>query len=401
MIFFLPEWLLLLGALLLSFSSSPSTTEIDRMTPLERAVYAGTVVGDDVRRDGVRLPARFYTPEPQPLPEPYSLRWRMGAGVPEMTILGFDWPAARPGWYLNWTLGIIGLQGIPQTVDEMRLEAVGQEVAAGMEYVPVLRSPGGEFFFSEEIITQVAANHPGRTWIIGNEPDNRSQDWATPEQYAAAYHRGYQAIKAGDPTALVGGGSLSQVTPLRLQYLDAVWDSYLTQFGVPMPMDVWTMHAFILREEAGVWGVGVPPGLDPAIRQGQLWTVADHDDVGIVEEQVRLMRQWMANHGQQDKPLWVSEYGILLSERFGFTPDVISGFMGRSFELFDRLRDEQTGYPADDYRLVQRWLWFSTNFPEFSSGDLFDAQGQPTLLMETMADYLDAESESSASRAGE
>ncbi len=358
------------------------------MTPLERAIYAGTVVGDDIERAGVRTPVAFYTPTPRALPEPYSLRWRMGVGVSEMTALGFDWPAERPGWYHNWTFGIIGTDGIPSRIEDVRLAPAGDEIALGMEYMPLLRTPGGRLFFTEEMIGQVATAYPGYTWIVGNEPDVEAQDWATPEEYARAYHFAYHAIKQADPTARIAAGSLSQITPLRLRYLDAVWAAYQTAFGAPMPVDVWTMHAFVLREEAGAWGVGIPPGLDPAITSGLLWDIEDHADLGAVEQQVRRMRQWMAEHGQRDKPLWVTEYGILLPERLGFTPEVTADFMVSSFDLFDTLRDESLGYPADDQRLVQRWMWFSTNFPEFPAGDLFDDRGQPTLLMETMAGYL-------------
>jgi hypothetical protein len=334
------------------------------------------------------MPKRLYAPDPLAPPEPYSLRWRMGAGVAEMTPLAFDWPPDRPGWFLNWTLGIIGPEGIPQRIEEVRLRPRPAEAVLGMEYVPVVRVKFGRFRFSEETIIQVAAANPGRTLIIGNEPDVEAQDWATPEQYAAAYHAAYSAITTADPTAKIAAASLSQITPLRLRYLDAVWRAYQAQFGEEMPVDLWTMHAFVLREEAGNWGVGVPPGLDPSINSGLLWEVEDHADLANVEQQVRRMRAWMAAHGQTDKPLWVTEYGLLLPAELGFTPEVAADFMRGSFDLFRTLRDEETGYAADDHRLVQRWIWFSTNFPEHPAGNLFDDTGQPTLLMQTMADYL-------------
>lgn len=37
-------------------------------------------------------------------------------------------------------------------------------------------------------------------------------------------------------------GNISQITPLRLRYLDAVRTAYRLQFGVEMPVDVWDMH---------------------------------------------------------------------------------------------------------------------------------------------------------------
>ncbi|MEZ4715568.1 MAG: hypothetical protein R2851_05680 [Caldilineaceae bacterium] len=44
--------------------------------------------------------------------------------------------------------------------------------------------------------------------------------------------------------------------------------------------------------------------------------------------------------------------------------------------------------PADDNRLVQRWSWFGAYYEPFSGGDLFDAAGLPTPLMETLRDVL-------------
>mgnify|MGYP001166067673 CR=1 FL=1 len=69
---------------------------------------------------------------------------------------------------------------------------------------------------------------------MGNEPDIRTQDRATPAEYARAYHLAYTAIKAGNATATVVAGNISQVTPLRLRYLDAVRTAYRLQFGAVM-----------------------------------------------------------------------------------------------------------------------------------------------------------------------
>jgi hypothetical protein len=359
----------------------------EQMTPFAQSIYAGTVFGEDVVRRELRTPERLFSPAPQPLPEPYTPRWRLGVGVPEMTPLGFDWPVARPGWFHNWTFGIID-EGLPAGPEEVRLTLAGDEAALGMEYLPLLRTLNGQLYFSAEEIGLVARAYPGRTWLVGNEPDVEAQDWATPAEYATAYHAAYHAIKRADPTAQVAAGGLSQVTPLRLRYLDAVWAAYEARYGEPMPVDVWTMHAFILREEVGEWGVGVPPGLDPSITTGLLWGVEDHADLDEVARQIWRMRQWMADHDQQNKPLWVTEYGILLPTEMGFTPSVVSEFMLGSFELFEGLRDPLLGYAADQDRLVQRWMWFSTNFPELPAGNLFDDTGQPTPVMDAMTDYL-------------
>ena len=111
-------------------------------------------------------------------------------------------------------------------------------------------------------LRDLAARNRGLTWLIGNEPDVKWQDNTAPEVYAIAYHRAYEAIKAGDPTAQVAIGGISEVTPLRLEYLDRVWDFYRSLYGEDMPVDVWNMHAFMLPEQRGGWGVNMPPGFD-------------------------------------------------------------------------------------------------------------------------------------------
>jgi hypothetical protein len=71
----------------------------------------------------------------------------------------------------------------------------------------------------------------------------------------------------------------------------------------------------------------------------------------------------MYNHGQQNKPLIVSEYGVLMPDWVSpgdFTPEAVrDSFMYPSFNFFQNATDTVTGYPADSYRLVQRWNWYS------------------------------------------
>ena len=149
------------------------------------------------------------------------------------------------------------------------------------------------------------------------------------------------------------------------------------------------MHAFVLREELDNWGVGLPQGMPEGVTEGMLWEVDDHDDLALVEWQIKRMRRWMAAHGQGDKPLWVTEYGILMPEELGFPPDRVERFMLGSFDLFDSYRDPKLGLIEDEGRMVQRWLWFSTRAVDYPTGNLFDTDGNPTLLMDAMSAYLD------------
>jgi hypothetical protein len=87
----------------------------------------------------------------------------------------------------------------------------------------------------------------------------------------------------------------------------------------------------------------------------------------------------MKDRGYQDRPLVISEYGILLSQYHGFPHSVVRNYMLGSFDFMLNTKDSATGYPADDYRLVQQFAWFSLNYYEFDlttyqglNGNLFD-----------------------------
>ena len=334
--------------------------------------------------------ANLYPVKPVPLPEPYTPRWRAGIGVSFFSPLSFDWPQSRPGWFLTWSINIgeneVGAYESAQTVHMDPPPGV----ELGMEFVPLVGMLRGNLHYSEQLLTELAALNPGRTWLIGNEPDVLWQSNSSPQEYAQAFHRAAVAIRGGDPSAQLAMGGLSQITPLRLAYLDQMWDAYLEEFGAPPQVDVWTMHAFVLREEAGSWGVGIPPGLGD-IASGTLWEVDDHDDLRLIEGQIRSMRSWMAEHGQRQKPLWITEYGILMPAEFGFTTAVVRNFMLDSFDLFSTLRDPNLGYAADDDLLVQRWVWFSTYYEPYPTGNAFFADGKPTPLMEAYGAWLDAQ----------
>ena len=234
------------------------------------------------------------------------------------------------------------------------------------------------------------ANNPGATWIVGNEVDRIGQGDIFPNIYAIAYHDIYEFIKQRDPSAKVAVSGLVQVTPNRLQYLDLMWEAYLETFGVPMPVDVWTMHLYILPEVTpeGVpngiasTAVGTDPGLGKRESGGSaapcpddaVYCFAEHDSMTIFAEQVTAMRSWMASHDYQSTPLLITEYSILfpyilnpgscfLMDEYGqcFTPDRISNWVVNTFDYLDNATDPDIGNPYDNDRLVQQWLWYSLN----------------------------------------
>jgi hypothetical protein len=267
-------------------------------------------------------------------------------------ITDYDWGDGLPGWYLAWRV-----EQEPPLPGDIRF--VQMVKVFGDTYKPRLSR-----------ILAAVHNNPGSLWLIGNEPDVVWQGNATPEQYAATYGVLYAAIKEADPTAQVAIGGVSQPTPLRIEYLERILAAYEAQYGTPMPVDVWNVHAFILREERDSWGVGIPPGMD--VDQGTLYEIEDHDDMAIFQEQIVGFRRWMAEKGFRDKPLLVSEYGILMPDSYGFPPDAVSQFLVDTFDFFLTARDGQTGYPEDDNRLVQAFCWYSIADTRYPTPNLFD-----------------------------
>jgi hypothetical protein len=308
---------------------------------------------------------------PTPL-EPGNLSSRLGVGVPlNVTDFVFDAEMAQQlgmGWYLDWHIN-------PAPID-----------GDGLEYAQLYAMRPGNLPLRREQIAQVLAANPGALWLAGNEPDVIWQDNKTPEEYAQLYHQFYTFVKTLDPSAQVAIAGVSQVTPLRLQYLEAVIAAYERLYGQRLPVDVWNVHAFILREERDSWGVSIPPGFD--VDQGMLWEIEDHDDLDLFRQQIVDFRRWMDKQGERNKPLIISEFGILMPSEYGFPPERVAEFMTETFDYLLTAADPDIGYPLDDNRLVQRLTWYSLSDTVYPTSNLVDPKtGERTVLGQTFADY--------------
>ncbi len=290
------------------------------------------------------------------------------------------------GWHVNFqvwgTAGPETLEFVP--IIRLKQQKIGCTRLPGYDFSPAL---------TDDELGAAIRSRPGALWIVGNEPDrgpnpedtactdHRSQDDTAPEVYARAYAEAYAFIKRTDPTAQVASAGLVQVTPGRLQYWEIVWLTYRSLYGTDMPVDAWSMHLYVLPE-ASLDGrpnsiANVAIGTDPALAMRESWGIAEkcpdpnvycyaeHDNMAEFARQIVMMRQWMKDHGQQNKPLLLTEYSILyphsLQDEYGntFTPERVAKFADDSLRYLDTAADPTIGYPKDGNRLVQRWLWFS------------------------------------------
>jgi hypothetical protein len=287
-----------------------------------------------------------------------------------------------------------------------------------VEYVHVIRTKG---LPDLSHVSDLVDDYPGAIWAIGNESDTCyfynetfQQDCTTPETYANRYLAIANRIRSDDPTATLLFGNIVQPTELRLRYLERAWERLVSEAGSESAasdlIDVWSVHSFILNEWVGEWGTGVPEGFDceyantgsdlygkcwdegpspPAsCTEDTCWDMVHYTsqpfpethDNSIFNARIEAMRQWMLDHGERDKPLWITEYGSL------FPPDDPEGedlvnttdadtadFMTGTFDFLRTATDASTGYAADGDRLVQRWFWYSLNeYRDVYGGTLYD-----------------------------
>jgi hypothetical protein len=355
---------------------------------------------------GVWLSGAWYIlAQPLPSPDP-----AVGLGPERLSGVANNYPNCRYGlsgpvesysvtplnlgWHMNWATALHPFR------------------PNGAEYVQTVRLTyhSGAVIFDPptSTLSAIIDQNPGALWLIGNEPDSPFQDNLRPEDYARGYHQVYALIKTRDPSARAGAGNIVQPTPLRMQYLDRVLQAYQQAYQQPFPVDVWSVHSYILREisyddpEAcitidpntgqcrpgplSVWGAYIPPGITAT--RGMLYELSDMFNGPIFQQRLINFRQWLRDRGYQQTPLYITEYGTL----FPYPPYSVSSgevftyydelnqpmteartalFMTTTFNALQNLSSSATGYAADNNRLVQRWLWYSVDGTGMG-GPLFD-----------------------------
>lgn len=314
---------------------------------------------------------------------PLALKNYCGPWCPDYRRFGFNWvgtpiaqydiPRLRAGRYMRYP----GFLADPPPLD--------------LEFLQLIRLNEDRNPPSETEIVEYATTHPGTLWLIGNEPDCIWQDNVTPRQYAEMYHELHGIIKGADPSARVAVGGIVQATPLRLQYLDLILEEYQGLYEEMIPADAWHVHNFIL-EETPSGGAGYPPGVIDPEDDARALDPQDHDNMTIFADQIFAFRQWMKDRGEGNKPLIVSEYGILFPATYGFDEARVEAFMIATFDYFLSATGASVGYPSDGSRLVQAWYWFSLDWKNVWGYEtythLFDPDtGQITPLGIAYGDY--------------
>ncbi len=300
---------------------------------------------------------------------------------------GIDLQSLGIGAFLNWN--VVGSVNLPEGVEYINVLRLGERCFDNNKNViecKTLSDPRTPYQKTLDMIETLVPAHPGMYWIVGNEPDTEyeNQDDLYPEEYASRFFQVATRIRSLDPTAKIGFGSIVQPTVVRMQYLDKAWQTLVNlagdQASASRLIDFWAIHAFILNEFPNEWGTGLPPGFEASINDGiRITDLSLTHSISVFTSRLRDFRGWMNEHGERDKPLWITEYGSLLPpvdppggpDLENVSDEETRDFMLQSFDFMLSATDFATGLPTDNYHLVQRWFWYSLNDYRWNFGGSF------------------------------
>jgi hypothetical protein len=115
----------------------------------------------------------------------------------------------------------------------------------------------------------------------------------------------------------------------------------------------------------------------------------DQARADLFQQLILEFRHWMKEKGLQNKPLIITEMGVLAPRTDSggsFPHERINQFMYETFEYMMTETDPEIGYPPDGYRLVQRWVWYALTPSDGFNGYLF-GQGEFTDFGLNLANY--------------
>lgn len=204
----------------------------------------------------------------------------------------------------------------------------------------------------DDRLREVMRQNPGAWWAAGNEPNDPNQDFRSPEEYARFYHDFYQFAKQTDRGC--------RVVPAGLADADWRWaaefrDEYRRLYGRFPPLDGWNIHNYLLDER-----------VDPY-------------DVAEFKRRIIAFRHWVAEIGEGDRPLLLTEFGVLYGAGCCERP------LDPPAKTVQFMRETVKWLAETDY--VQHWAWFiANNAGDFNGG--LSREGALTLYGETYRDLI-------------
>ena len=252
----------------------------------------------------------------------------------------------RVGFFHNWAHWKDHLTGSNRLPDMPPDEVTFAALVGG--YGPTL--------CNESRVAELADLPDGTYVWVGNELG--WDDRRDPTTFATQYKSWYDCIKAVNPNLLVFPGA----NPGHMTF--HYWDTRVPYWEIPNdPRGRWSVddrptvreyYDFVLEDYQRIHGEKLPA--DGFVFHaygaggGVSWLDVDH-----VKESVRQSRIFMKDHGYQDLPMVIKEFGFLAPEG---TQQEMNQSMVAMHEMMLHYRDQSLGNPLDNHRMVQRFTWF-------------------------------------------
>ena len=189
--------------------------------------------------------------------------------------------------------------------------------------------------------------------MVGNEPNDPYQDNFSPAAYAAFYHRFARIARRYDPTARL---MVAGIANADWQWAEAFREAYHRDHRVYPRVDAWNVHNYVL---------------EPQVSQ------LDQD---LFRHRLIAFRAWMSDIGEGDRPLILSEFGVLMGQERHDTryesPEAITAYIHETVRWL-----HETDY-------VQSWSWFASYTSGLFHGDLYDQAEQLTFYGQAYRDAL-------------
>ena len=240
-----------------------------------------------------------------------------GVGVGDAPLTADQLGQLGPVWYMDWSWSKPAVAGHERlyVINCGEVEQHGQRIAAAM------KASGASW------------------WALGNEPNDPNQDNRTPEEYALLYSIFEEWAAAAPRCGILPAG----IANADWQWAERFRQEYFDRFGRYPRVDGWNIHNYILE-----------PGLDPY-------------DSAEFARRIQAFRRWMASIGDEEKPLFLTEFGVLYGSgccgRPVDPPEMIEQFMVETVDWLKRSGE------------VQAWAWFAT-YTRSYNGSLMSPEGE-------------------------
>jgi hypothetical protein len=188
-------------------------------------------------------------------------------------------------------------------------------------------------------------------WSLGNEPNDPNQDNVSADEYAELYHTFEGWAKEAPRCRIVPAG----IGNADWMWAEAFREAFHQKYGRYPRVDAWNIHNYMLEAH-----------LDPY-------------DVELFQRRIVAFRRWMESIGDGDKPLFLTEFGVLYG----------SGCCGRPIDPREKIHSfmRDTVRWLLDSDMVDFWAWFVT-YSDVYNGSLLTEAGELGDLGATYRDLI-------------